>query len=432
MTNHNKIKNKKNQEYFSKRIKKFFKIFGPGLITGASDDDPSGIATYSIAGSRAGYATLWSALFTFPLMTAIQEMCARVGMVTHHGLAGVLKRHYSKPLLYITAILMFGACSINIGADLSGMAAATNLILPLPYYKYIYSIVYSVLIIYLLVNFCYKNIAKILKWLTLFLLTYILALFFAKPDWPVILKNTFIPQIKFSKDYLVLLVAILGTTISPYLFFWQASEEIEEEKEIIRKNHFKRVVISKNRLHHMREDVTVGMFFSNLVMYFIIATTAAMLFRSGTTGIETAEQAASALRPLAGEAAYLLFSLGIIGTGFLAIPVLAGSAAYILAETFGWQEGLNKHFHQAKAFYLVIFFSTLLGLAINFFGFRPMELLFYAAVIYGVISPFLIALIINIANNKKIMGKFTNGRLANILGVITLVLITLAVIGMFI
>lgn len=424
--------NSKKELSLVNKLKKFFKIFGPGLITGASDDDPSGIATYSIAGAKAGYATLWSALFTFPLMAAIQEICARIGLVTCHGLAGILRRYYSKKLLYLTAFLMFGACSINIGADLAGMAEASNLILPLPYYKYIYSIIYAGLIVWLLINFSYRAIAKILKWLTLFLLTYILALFFAKPDWLSILKNTFVPQIEFSKDYLVLLVAILGTTISPYLFFWQTSEEMEEEKEEIREKHLKKVIISKNRLHHMREDVTLGMLFSNLVMYFIIATTAATIFKSGILGIETAEQAAGALRPLAGEKAYLLFTLGIIGTGLLAIPVLAGAAAYVLAETFGWREGLNKHFHQAKAFYLVIIFSVGLGFLINFFSISAMALLFYAAVIYGLISPFLIALIMHIANNKKIMGRFINGKLANTLGIITFILISLAVIGLFV
>lgn len=419
------------KKYQPKKISKFFKNLGPGLITGASDDDPSGIATYSIAGAKAGYATLWTTLLTFPLMVAIQEMCARIGLVSCHGLAGILRRHYPKWLLYLVALLMFGACSINIGADLAGMAAATNLILPLPYYKYFYSIIYLFLIIYLLINFSYHRIAKILKWLTLFLFTYILALFFAKPDWLALLRHTFIPQINFSKDYLMLLVAILGTTISPYLFFWQTSEEMEEGKEIMKKKHQKKIVISKNRLRHMREDVTAGMFFSNLVMYFIIATTAATLFQNGISGIETAEQAASALKPLAGELASLLFALGIIGTGFLAIPVLSGAAAYILAETFGWQEGLSKPFHQAKGFNLTIIFSALLGLLINFFNFNPMILLFFAAVIYGVISPFLIALVIHIANNKKIMGKFTNGKLSNALGIITFIIMALVVSSLF-
>ena len=228
------------------------------------------------------------------------------------------------------------------------------------------------------------------------------------------------------------MVAILGTTISPYLFFWQASEEVEEEKAVLKKNHTKKIVLSRNRIRHMREDVTIGMFFSNLVMYFIIATTATTLFNNGLIEIKTVEEAASALRPLAGNLAYLLFSLGVIGTGFLAIPVLAGSAAYVLAETFAWQEGLDKKFHQAKAFYGVIVFSTLLGLVINFLGFQPMELLLYAAVIYGLISPYLIFLIIHIANNKKIMGRFTNGKISNALGIITFVLISLAVAGLFI
>ena len=422
----------KNNLSASKKIKKFSKILGPGLITGASDDDPSGIATYSIAGSRAGYSVLWTALFTFPMMAAIQEMCARIGLVTCHGLAGILRRHYPRTLLYLTAAMMLGACSLNIGADLAGMAAVTNLILPLPYYKYIYSILYVGLIIYFLINFSYKKIANLLKWLTIFLLSYIFALFFTKPDWLAIIKNTFVPQINFSKDYLILLVAILGTTISPYLFFWQASEEVEEEKAVLKKNHTKKIVLSRNRIRHMREDVTIGMFFSNLVMYFIIATTATTLFNNGLIEIKTVEEAASALRPLAGNLAYLLFSLGVIGTGFLAIPVLAGSAAYVLAETFAWQEGLDKKFHQAKAFYGVIVFSTLLGLVINFLGFQPMELLLYAAVIYGLISPYLIFLIIHIANNKKIMGPFTNGKISNALGIITFVLISLAVAGLFI
>lgn len=414
-----------------KNIKKFLDKIGPGVITGASDDDPSGIATYSIAGAQAGYSILWTALFTFPLMVAIQEMCARIGLVTGKGLAGLIRSHYPKYILLAMAFLVVVSNTINIGADISGMAESAHLVIPI--HPTILAIVATILIIFLLINFSYRAIASSLKWLTFTLFAYILAGLITKQDWPSIFFHTFVPVIKFNATSIALIVAILGTTISPYLFFWQTSEEVEEKLETDQVERRRKIqIVTKHELKGMREDVTLGMFFSNIVMFAIIATSASTLYKGGFGQIQTAAQAASALKPLAGDTAFLLFAAGVVGTGLLAIPVLAGGAAYVVSETFDWQEGLSKKFHQAAAFYWVIIASTVIGFIVNLLGFNPFKLLFYTAVLYGVIAPILIAMILHISNRGDIMGDKANGIVSNILGGTTFILMTLAAVFLFI
>ena len=407
-----------------KKFKKFFSKIGPGIITGASDDDPSGIATYSIAGASQGYGLLWTALLTFPLMATIQEMCARIGVVTEKGLAGNLKSYFkSKILLYFLAALIIIANTINIGADLAGMAAATRLLIPV--HPLLIAIFTTFLIIALMVYFPYKFIASNLKWLTFALFAYIASALIVKQDWTQIIFRSFVPEFTTNKNYISIFVAILGTTISPYLFFWQTSEEVEERKELEHEKH-KRIIVTKHELKQVREDVNLGMLFSNIVMFAIIATTASTLFKFGINEIETADQAAKALEPLAGRAASLLFTFGIVGTGLLAIPVLAGSAAYAVSEIFGWKEGLSKSFRQARSFYVIIIVSTFIGFLMNFVHINPFKALFYTAVIYGLISPVLIFFILLLANNSEVMGKYKNNLVTNILGVLTLAVMTSA------
>ena len=407
-----------------KKFKKLFSKIGPGIITGASDDDPSGIATYSIAGASQGYGLLWTALLTFPLMATIQEMCARIGVVTEKGLAGNLKSYFkSKILLYFLAALIIIANTINIGADLAGMAAATRLLIPV--HPLLIAIFTTFLIIALMVYFPYKFIASNLKWLTFALFAYIASALVVKQDWTQIIFRSFVPEFTTNKNYISIFVAILGTTISPYLFFWQTSEEVEERKELEHEKH-KRIIVTKHELKQVREDVNLGMLFSNIVMFAIIATTASTLFKFGINEIETADQAAKALEPLAGRAASLLFTFGIVGTGLLAIPVLAGSAAYAVSEIFGWKEGLSKSFRQARSFYAIIIVSTFVGFLMNFVHINPFKALFYTAVIYGLISPVLIFFILLLANNSEVMGKYKNNLVTNILGVLTLAVMTSA------
>ena len=400
------------------KIKRFLKILGPGLITGASDDDPSGIATYSQAGAKFGLATLWTALITFPLMAAIQEMCARIGIVTSQGLTTNIRNNYPRSILYLMILFTFPAVIINIGADIAGMGAVGNLIFPsIP--SYFFTIAFTGILIVLIIYLPYKKISAILKYLCVFLLLYLVVPFLAKQDWSEIATHTFIPSIKFNKDFISILVAILGTTISPYLFFWQATMEVEDIK------HKKsRLMVDKKMIHKMDMDVDFGMFFSNLVMYFIILTTGTVLFKGGITEINSVEQAAKALEPLAGKLSYLLFALGIIGTGLLAIPVLTGCLSYMLSETFNWNGGLDKKYYEAKPFYWVIIISLLIGLAINYIGINPVQALLYTAILYGVTSPVLITVILHISNNKKIMGEYTNSKWSNILGAIALLLMT--------
>jgi NRAMP (natural resistance-associated macrophage protein)-like metal ion transporter len=406
------------------KIKKMLAVLGPGLVTGASDDDPSGIATYSQAGAQFGLATLWTSLLTFPLMAAIQGMCARIGLVTSQGLTVTLKQHYSKPLLYFMLLFSFPAITLNIGADIQGMGAVAHMIFPkIPVTAF--SICFTAALMFIIVKYPYQKIAKILKWLCLFLLLYMIVPFMVKQDWGSVIKNTFIPTIQLNKDFFSLLVAILGTTISPYLFFWQATMEAEDIA------HSKRqIFVNKQVLTNMREDVNIGMLLSNLVMFFIILTAGSILFPAGIRQIETVDQAAKALEPIAGKLAYLIFALGVIGTGLIAIPVLAGSQSYMLAETFGWNAGLDKIFPQAKSFYISIIISLLVGLSLDFFGISPIKALLYTAISYGLTAPVLIAIILHIGNNKKIMKENTNSRLSNLLGFITLLLMTAAAVAL--
>jgi NRAMP (natural resistance-associated macrophage protein)-like metal ion transporter len=403
---------------------RFWKILGPGLVTGASDDDPSGIATYSQAGAAFGLSTLWTALITFPLMASIQEMCARIGLVTSHGLAGTLKTYYSKPVLYLMLVFSFPAIVMNIGADIAGMGAVANLLIPSVKASY-FSVGFTLLLLVLIIYLPYQKIAQVLKYLCLVLLVYIIVPFLYKQNWAAVLKATFIPTIKFDKNFISILVAILGTTISPYLFFWQATMEVEGKKGKIGN---KQLVLNKKIMHEMRQDVDFGMLFSNIVMFFVILTAGSVLFNGNIHQIDTVEQAAQALKPLAGNAAYLLFAIGIIGTGLLAIPVLSGSLSYIITESFDWKQGLDKKFYHAKAFYLIIAISLILGLSLIYVGISPIKALIYSAILYGLTAPVLIAIILHISNNKKIMGKNTNGKTSNILGFLSLILMTMAAI----
>jgi NRAMP (natural resistance-associated macrophage protein)-like metal ion transporter len=402
------------------KLKRFWKLLGPGLITGASDDDPSGIATYSQAGAGFGLSTLWTALIAFPLMASIQQMCARIGLVTEQGLTGTLKKNYPKPVLYLMLLFSFPAIVMNIGADIAGMGAVGNLLFPKIEATY-FSVVFTVILLILIIYLPYQRIAAILKYLCLVLLVYLIVPFLYQQDWFLILKSAFVPTIHFDKEFMGILVGILGTTISPYLFFWQASMEVEEIKH--RKKH---LIVNKKIINEMKQDVDFGMSFSGLVMFFIILTTGTVLYQGGVRQIDTVEQAAQALKPLAGNLAYLLFAIGVIGTGFLAIPVLSGSLSYIITETFGWEQGLDKKFHEAKAFYIVIAISLVLGLSLNYIGISPIKALIYTAILYGITAPVLIAIILHVSNNKAVMGRFTNSRTSNILGFLALIIMSLA------
>lgn len=406
----------------SNKFTRFWKKLGPGLITGASDDDPSGITTYSAAGAAFGLSTLWTALVTFPLMAAIQEMCARIGIVTNMGLTGTLKKNYPKIILQIMLVFSFPAIVLNIGANIAGMGAVGNLLFP-SINANIFSVAFTIILLVSIVYFPYRKIAAILKYLCAALLVYMIVPFLSEQNWSEVFKSTFIPTIEFNKDFIMMLVAILGTTISPYLFFWQASMEVEEQKQ-----KKKRIMVNNKIISEMKKDIDLGMLFSNLIMFFIIFTTGTVLFNNNVHQIDTVEQAAMALKPLAGNASYYLFAIGIIGTGLLSIPVLSGSLSYMFSETFGWEQGLDKKFHQARPFYTVIAVSLILGLIINYIGISPLKALLYAAILYGLTAPVLIAIILHICNNKKIMGEFTNSRTSNILGFITLVFMTLAAI----
>jgi Mn2+/Fe2+ NRAMP family transporter len=348
-------------------------------------------------------------------------MCGRIGLVTSQGLTGTLKTYYPKSILYLMVVFSFPAIVMNIGADIAGMGAAGNLLFPqIP--AIFFSIAFTFILLILIIFLPYQKIAAVLKYLCVVLLVYLVVPFLYKQDWIAVFKGTFIPNIQFDKNFISILVAILGTTISPYLFFWQATMEVEDRKLK------KKFVLNKKIMKDMKADVDIGMLFSNLVMFFIILTSGTVLFNAGIHKIDTVEQAAQALRPLAGEFAYLLFAIGIIGTGLLAIPVLSGSLSYIISETFGWTQGLDKKFYEAKAFYIVIAISLLLGLSMNELGISPIKALIYSAILYGLTAPVLIAIILHIANNKAIMGKYINGKLSNFLGFTTLILMTVAAV----
>src|SRR5438552_12473758 len=341
-------------------VRRFFSVLGPGLITGAADDDPSGIATYSIAGAQTGTSLLWTAFITWPLMGCVQFMCARIGMVTGTGLAATLKQKFPRWVLVIFAAALFAANTINVGADLAGMSDAAGMLTRFNSHWFV--VLFGIAIAYSTVHFRYFQIAKTLKWLALFLFAYVITAFVIQPDWRAVLHDTFVPSWPKGHDAWQNLVAILGTTISPYLFFWQASQEVEEEKAMGRRLLVQREGATKKEIINRKLDVGIGTFFSNLVMYFIILTTALVLHRHGIKDIETSKQAAEALRPVAGTLAYLLYTIGIIGVGFLAIPTLVGSAAYAFAETFSWKQGLDKSLRGARHFYAVLISSILLGI----------------------------------------------------------------------
>jgi NRAMP (natural resistance-associated macrophage protein)-like metal ion transporter len=411
-------------------FKRFFQVLGPGLVTGASDDDPSGIGTYSVAGAEFGFSTLWLAVVTLPMMAAVQYSCAKIGMVTGQGLAGVLRKHYPRPLLLLAVAALFIANTLNVGADIGAIAAAIDLLHPVPMLPTIFLVSVGILIIQVMGS--YKMIADVFKWLTVVLFAYIATAFFVHVDVGQVLKNTFIPTFTPTAEFVSTLVAILGTTISPYLFFWQASQQVEEDKSEGKKALWQRRGASHGELKVAALDVNAGMFLSNLVMYFIIFTCAATLHESGHIHITTEIDAAKALVPVAGKFAEVLFAIGLIGTGLLAIPILTGSAAYAVSEAFLWRQGLDERPERAKQFYLVIAVSTLVGMAMNFFGMNAIQALFWSAVLNGVVAPPLLILIMLVVNNKKIMGDKVNGRLTNIAGWASTVAMSAAAIALFV
>ncbi len=396
------------------RFRRFFSNLGPGLITGAADDDPSGISTYSVTGATFGYAPLWTALFSFPLMAAVQIMCARLGMVTGLGLAGVIRTRYPRWILWSACSLLLIANIVNIAADLGGMAAVTALLTGVK--AFYWTPVYALLLVCLLFWTSYRLIARIFKWLTLALFAYIGAAFLAHPDWLAVLQATLIPRVQWTAGYWATLVGILGTTISPYLFFWQAAQEVEEEIAVGKATVAEREGASKREIRRSRNDVLTGMFFSNLVMYFIILTAAATLHAHGKTNISTAGEAAEALRPLAGAGAYWLFSLGLIGAGMLGVPVLAGSCAYAIAEAADWVGSLEVHPPLAHGFYTVIAIAMALGLGLDFAGLNAVKMLFWSAVLNGALAPPLLVLVVLLTSRADVMGEHRNGPLLRWLG----------------
>ncbi len=418
-----------------KKAERYWAALGPGLTTGAADDDPSGIATYSQTGAQYGYNLLWLSFFSFPLMAVVQEMCARIGLVTGRGLAGNIKRHYAKWVLYACTALLFAANTFNIGADLGAMAKATQLLQP--HFNFYSLVVFFTLISLMLQIFTnYSQYAKYLKWLALVLLTYVLSVFFVRLDGKALLSNTLLPHLTFGRDEIFLICGILGTTISPYLFFWQTSQEVEEEilagKTSIK---LRQSETTRGEIKKMRTDVWTGMFFSNAVMFFIIVNCAAALHQNGITDIKTAADAAAALKPIAGPMASLLFALGVIGIGLLAVPVLAGSTAYAMSEAMGWKQGLYRKLSQAKPFYGIIIISMLLGMLLNFMGLDPIKSLIYAAVLNGLVAPVILVLIVQISGNKKIMNHHANGPALNTIGWIAtalMILVGAATLAIFI
>ena len=414
----------------SRWIRALLKSLGPGVITGAADDDPSGIATYSVAGAQLGTGLLWTAFLTWPLMAAVQMMCARIGLVTGQGLAANLKHRFPKWLLLVFVIALLAANTINIAADLGGMADAASMLTGFSSRGFLLG--FALVISWATVRLPYQQIANVLKWLVLVLLAYPITAFVVGANWGQVLHDSLIPSIPQGRNGWSMLVAILGTTISPYLFFWQASEEVEEEKSAGQSTLAKRRGATSEELELRNIDVGVGTFFSNLVMFFIILTTAITLNRHGITNIETSRQAAEALRPFAGNFAASVFTVGIVGVGFLAIPTLAGSAAYGFAETLGWRQGLNRRLSNARSFYALILVSTGLGVALDFIGINPVKALYWTAVINGLLAPFLLVAILMVAADKKLMQGQPSSRLGWIVVAITTVAMFGAGIAMFV
>lgn len=411
-------------------LTRFLRKLGPGLITGAADDDPSGIATYSIAGAQQGLALLWTAWLTWPLMGAVQMMCARIGMVTGMGLAGALRKKVPKPVLVVVSFALLAANTINIGADLSGMADAMEMFTGINSHYWV--LPFGLAIALATVRFRYEAISGILKWLALVLFAYVITAFIVKPDWGQIAHHTFLPTLPKDHETWGTLVAILGTTISPYLFFWQSSQEVEVDKGRGKKKLADRRGASERQIVDRKVDVAAGTFVSNAVMFFIILTTAATLHKSGITHVETSRQAAEALRPLAGNFAALLFTVGVVGVGFLAIPTLAGSAAYAFAETFGWRQGLDEKFPRARAFYIVMVTAIILGVTLDLLKVSAMQALYWSAVVNGVLAPFLLVGILMVARDKELMQGQPSSRLSVVMVSLATLLMFGAAIGMFV
>lgn len=415
-----------------KKTGDYWHTLGPGLTTGASDDDPSGIATYSQAGAQFGFHFLWLALWTFPLSAIVQEMCARLGLVTGRGLAGNIRVHFNNKVLYSCALLLFIANAVNIGADLGAMAKAAQLLRPSLSFGWLVA-GFTLFSLFMQIFTPYARYAKYLKWLALVLLAYVASAILAHLNWSEVLPHAFIPTLHFHKEEIILLCAILGTTISPYLFFWQTSQEVEEQillgKTTLRQ---RRTATATTDIKSMRIDVWSGMFLSEVVMFFIIAACGGILYANGVHNITTASQAAEALRPFAGDATYFLFALGIIGTGLLAIPVLAGSSSYTVSESFRWKEGLYRPLKQAHAFYGIIIISMLVGMSINYFGIDPIKALIYAAFLNGLVAPIILTLIVIMSSNKSVMGRWTNRKSTTYAGwAITGIMALVGVAGLF-
>ena len=411
-------------------LRRFFQMLGPGVVTGAADDDPSGIATYSIAGAQLGTSLLWTALLTWPLMSMVQMMCARVGMVTGRGLAGALQHKFDRRLVLVAAFCLLGANTINIGADLAGMADAAEMLTG--FNSHFFVVAFGIAISCATIWLRYHQIANTLKWLCLVLFSYVITAFIVHPNWPAALHDTFAPSWPKGHVAWQTLVAILGTTISPYLFFWQASQEVEEEKAKGRRMLRERRGATKREIISRKMDVGIGAFFAVLIMYFIMLTTASTLHQHGTTEIETSRQAAEVLGPLAGRFAAMIYTLGILGVGFLAIPTLSGSAAYALCETLKWKEGLDEKLKSARAFYAIIIASTAAGIALDFAKINPVKALFWTAVINGLLAPFLLVGLLILASDKKIMGGQPSSILSRVLVGATALIMFGAAFGMFV
>lgn len=403
-------------ESLRSRMGSAWRVLGPGFVTGSSDDDPSGIQTYSQTGAQFGYSQLWVAAWTYPFMAAIQEICGRIGMVTGRGLAAILREHYSRKVLFVAVALLMSANIVNVGADLGAMAATGQMLFHIPFVGWLAIIVGISLALQIFVP--YPAYARFLKYACLSLLAYVVAAFVIHHPWPTVIVSALIPHVEWSRDYVLNIVAVLGTTITPYCFFWQADQEAEEDFARGRMTFYGKGVptLRSGDIRTMRTDTAVGMGFSNVVQFFIILTCASTLHQAGVFTVDTPDQAAAALRPLAGDFAFILFAVGIIGVGFLAVPTLTGSASYALSEAMGWKAGLGYTFRQARAFYVVIAVATVLGVGLNFVGIQPFRLLYYAAAVNGILAPPLMAMIMLVGNDSSIMGKHVNGRFTNVMG----------------
>jgi NRAMP (natural resistance-associated macrophage protein)-like metal ion transporter len=411
-------------------LARFFRILGPGLVTGAADDDPSGIGTYSIAGAQFGFGVLWTAWFSAPLMASAQVLCSRLALITGRGLASLIRERFGLWILWPACVFLTVANVANIAADLGAMAASTAMIFRVP--AYCFTPLYTAALLALMIWTSYHAIARIFKWMTLVLFAYVIAALLAHPAWDRVLRATFIPHVEWSASYLAAFVAILGTTISPYLFFWQANQEIEEEVEHGKITLAQRRGATGQEKRDSRTDVVTGAVFSNLVMYFIILTAGATLHAHGEIHIGTTEQAAEALRPFAGRTAYLLFTLGIVGTGMLCVPVLAGSTAYAIAEAAKWRVSLRCPPHRAPQFYRVLAAAFAIGLALNFAGVGAIDMLFWSAILNGLLAPPLLFLVVRMASDPVVMGGDTVSPLLRALGWFTTIVMTLAAIAMFV